>query len=361
MLKESSLVSQNIQKNFASDNVTPACPEIMEALLQINHNNMASYGADSITERLNKDFSTLFETDVAVFPIATGTACNALALSAMVKPYGGIICDQSAHIDNDEGGAPEFFTNGAKIHNIPSPDGRMSPQALPIALERNKEKGVLAPPIQALSLTQATEWGTVYQPETLKELNHIAHHYNLLTHLDGARLGNALAHLHCSPSETTWKTGVDLLSFGGTKAGALAAEAVIVFLNERTKPLLPAFPHLLKRSGHLWSKNRFLSAQLSALLKDDLWLKNGLHANAMAERLAHALRHHPAAQLPFPVESNEVFTILPEILLQRLEEKGYGFYRQATPEGVSGVLVRFVTSFYTRPQDVDAFIEDLHA
>lgn len=353
--------SKGICRNFASDNVTPACPEIMQALMRANHETMASYGADAITAQLNDRFGRVFDTDLHVFPIATGTAANAVALSAMVKPYGSILCDQNAHINTDEGGAPEFLTNGAKIMTLPSADGRISPALLPAQLAHNRDKGVLAPPIQVLSLTQATEWGTVYERQHLAELNALARQHDLLIHMDGARLGNAVAHLNCTPAETTWQAGVDVLSFGGTKAGALAAEAIIVFASERTHPLLSALPHLLKRSGHLWSKQRFLSVQLLTLLENDLWLANSNHANMMALSLAEGIKQHKAARILFDVQGNEVFAVLPATLLDRLEAAGYQFYRQMTPEGHEGILARFVTSFYTQAEDIRAFLEDIHA
>lgn len=359
-------MSVDIRKNFASDNVTPVCPEVMDALMRANHGSVPSYGEDSLTKTLNARFSALFKTETVVFPIATGTAANSAALAALTPPWGGILCDQSAHINTDEGGAPEFFTNGAKLTGLPSPDGRMDPAALPDALAANAAKGVLQPPLKVLSLTQATEWGTVYAPKTLKTLNATAHGHGLLTHLDGARLGNAIAHLGCTPAETTWKAGVDVLSFGGTKAGAMGVEAIVFFLNDRPHkdrlaPMIEAMPHILKRTGHLWSKERFMSAQLLALLENDLWLANCRHANLMAQRLAHGLHPHPAAQLPFAVESNEVFVVLPDPLLETLERDGFHFYRFPTPPGVPGTLIRLVTSYYTRPDDVDALLEVAHA
>lgn len=354
-------MSEDIRKNFASDNVTPACPEVIEAICQVNHDNVPSYGEDPISATLNKHFSDVFETETVVFPIVTGTAANSLALSAMVAPYGSVLCDQSAHINTDEGGAPEFFTHGAKLVGIPSSQGRMDPETLPTSLKHNLAKGVLTPPFQCLSLTQATEWGTTYSCATLSQLTEIAHEHSLTVHLDGARLGNAIAHLGCSPAETTWKAGIDVLSFGGTKAGAMAAEAIVFFVNDRTRPMIQSMPHLQKRSGHTWSKQRFLSTQLLALLDNNLWLTNALHANAMSQRLLHALQRHPAAQVPFDVESNEVFAVLPYPLIETLREEGYCFYCYPTPDGVPGGLARFVMSFYTRPQDVDALIESLNA
>ena len=351
------MVSEEIRKNFASDNVTPACPEVMEAMLRANEGSVGSYGGDDLSVSLDAKFSKLFETEVAVFPLVTGTAANSVALSALVSPYGSVLCDQSAHINTDEGGAPEFFTHGAKLVGIPSADGRMDPATLPPALKTNKGAGVLAPPFQALSLTQATEWGTVYDLQTLQALCAIAHDHEIPVHMDGARLGNAIATLGCTPAETTWKSGVDVLTFGGTKNGAMAAEAVIFFINDRTRPLLRDFLRRIKRSGHLWSKQRFLSAQLLALLENNLWLKNAAHANTMAARLVEGLRRHTGAHLPFDVQSNEVFVVLPDQVANHLESEGFGFYRWPTPDGVQGTLIRLVTSFYTRPQDVDALLD----
>ena len=354
-------MSEEIRKNFASDNVTPICPEVMAALLAANAGSVGSYGADDLTQSLNKRFGDIFETEVAVFPIATGTAANSIALSALVSPYGAVLCDQSAHINTDEGGAPEFYMHGAKLVCIPSAEGKFDPATMPAVLRNNEESGILSPVIQALSLTQANEWGLVYSLEELAALTRIAHDHGLSVHLDGARLGNAVAHLGCSPADVTWKAGVDVLSFGGTKAGAMAAEAVVFFLNERTRPLVKEFLRRIKRSGNLWSKHRFLSAQLHALLENDVWLQNAAHANQMAQRLVDGLRRHPAAQMPYERQSNEVFVILPDLVLKDLEAVGYTFYRWPTPEDVSGTLIRLVTSYYTRPEDVDALLAEIAA
>lgn len=354
-------MTEEIRKNFASDNVSPACPGVMDAMMRANEGNVGSYGDDTLSRSLNERFGAAFEAEVAVFPIVTGTAANSLALSALVTPYGAVLCDQSAHISNDEGGAPEFFMHGAKLFTLPSADGRMSPEALRGGLKTNAQGGILKPPIQALSLTQATEWGTVYALEDLAALCGIAHEHDLPVHLDGSRLSNAIAYLGCTPAEATWKIGVDVLSFGGTKCGAMAAEAVVFFVNDRTRPALKDFERRIKRSGHLWSKVRFLSTQLLALLEDGLWLKNSAHANTMAQRLVEGLRRHAGAQLPFVTQGNEVFVILPDRLVEDLEAAGYAFYRWPTPEGVSGTLIRLVASFYTREQDVDALLAEIAA
>lgn len=328
--------------------------------MRANEGSVGSYGDDILSRSLNARFGEVFEAEVAVFPVVTGTAANSLALSALVAPYGAVLCDQSAHISNDEGGAPEFFMHGAKLVTLSSADGRMSPEALRTGLRANAQGGILKPPPGAV-LTQATEWGTVYALKDLAALCGIAHEQDLPVHLDGSRLSNAIAHLGCTPAEATWKAGVDVLSFGGTKCGALAAEAVVFFVNERTRPALKDFERRIKRSGHLWSKARFLSAQLLALLEDGLWLKNSAHANAMAQRIVEGLRRHAGAQLPFETQGNEVFVILPDLLVKDLETAGYAFYRWPTPEGVSGTLIRLVPSFYTREQDVDALLAEIAA
>ncbi|GBR71272.1 low-specificity threonine aldolase [Gluconobacter kanchanaburiensis NBRC 103587] len=354
-------MTDEIRKNFASDNVSPACPAVMEAMMHANDGCVGSYGDDAVSRTLNARFGDVFETEVMVFPVVTGTAANSLALSALVAPYGAVLCDQSAHIGNDEAGAPEFFMHGAKLITLPSADGRMNPEAMRTGLRLNAQGGILKPPIQALSLTQATEWGTVYALPDIAHLCAIAHEHDIPVHLDGSRLSNAIATLGCTPAEATWKSGVDVLSFGGTKCGAMAAEAVVFFVNERTRPALKDFERRIKRSGHMWSKARFLSAQLLALLDDGLWLKNSAHANAMAQRIVDGLRRHAGVQLPFETQGNEIFVIAPDRLVEELAAAGYAFYRWPTPEGVSGTLIRLVTSFYTRAQDVDALLDEIAA
>ncbi|MCQ9155444.1 low specificity L-threonine aldolase [Acidomonas methanolica] len=349
---EELIVSEAIRKNFASDNTAPACPEVMAALIGANGGPAASYGEDDETARLEARFREIFGTDLLCFPVTTGTAANALALSALVPPYGAVLCDQSAHIACDEAGAPEFFTHGAKLLPLPSADGRITPDALREAIAANRAGGVHASPARAVSLTQTTEWGTVYPLAQVAALAAIAHEAGLAVHMDGARFANAVAHLGCTAAEASWHAGIDVLSFGGTKNGAMAAEAVLFFDTARAEDFL----RRVKRSGHLWSKQRFLSAQLLALLEADLWLRHGRQANAMAQRLAHGLRRLPGAILPFPVESNEVFVVLPEAVVSRLETSGFVFHRWPTPPGVNGVLIRLVTHYATEQADVDGFL-----
>ena len=342
-----------IRKNFGSDNVGPADPRVMEAVLAANAGVVGSYGADPWTTRLEALVNEVFETETVVFPVATGTAANALALSALVPPFGSIYCDDVAHVMNDEGGAPEFFTGGAKLLTLPSPDGRIDPAALGRAIARRRVTGVHQSPAAAISLTQATEWGTSYTPAQVQALSEVARGNGLRVHMDGARFANAVAQLGCTPAAVTWQAGVDVLSLGATKNGALAAEAVVFF----DADLARDFARRRKRGGHLFSKQRFLSAQLVAYLEDGLWLSNGARANASAARLASGLTALPGVSLAQPVEANEVFALLPERLITGLEAAGYIFYRWAVREGDAVAIVRLVCAFDTTAQDVDALVE----
>ena len=340
-----------IRKNFGSDNVGPADPRVMEAVLAANQGTTGSYGADPWTARLQARFSALFETDTLVFPVATGTAANALALSALVPPFGSVYCDEVAHIMNDEGGAPEFFTGGAKLLTLPSTDGRLDPAVLERAIARRRVSGVHQSPAAAISLTQATEWGTSYAAPHVRALSDVARASGLHVHMDGARFANAVAYLGCTPASITWKAGVDVLSLGATKNGALAAEAVVFFKAD----LAEDFARRRKRAGHLFSKQRFLSAQLLAYLEDDLWLRNAAQANAMAQRLSAGLSTLPGASLAQPVEANEVFAVLPEATIARLELAGYVFYRWAAVDDAASI-VRLVCAFDTHADDVEALL-----
>jgi len=348
-----------IRKNFASDNIAPICPEVMQALQDANAGSAPAYGNDPWTEALTTQLQSVFNTPLTAFPVTTGTASNSLALSALVPPYGAVISDETAHIATDEGGAPEFFTHGARLLTLPSDDGRMNPDAFTDAIARNRDGGIHSSPIRALSLTQATEWGTVYHPEAIGELAAIAHENDMPVHLDGARLANALAHLNCHPAETTWQAGIDVLTFGATKNGAMAAEAVLFFDTPHGNRAKTDFQRRIKRSGHLWSKQRYLSAQILALVKTDLWLENARKANHAAQRLAHGLARHPGGHLPFETQSNEVFAVLPEPVVERLEQAGFLFYRWYTPPGMNGILIRLVTCYETEDADVDALLAAL--
>jgi threonine aldolase len=335
--------------NFTSDNVSGAAPEILEALIAASTSGPTpSYGADPLTARVTEKISALFEREAVVFPVSTGSAANALALATIAPPYGAIYCHEMAHVNTDECGAPEMFTGGAKLVGLPGAGGKLTPGLLRATLEKAGVGVVHSVQPAAVTLTQATEAGTVYTPDEIGALTEVAQSYNLPVHMDGARFANALVRLGCSPADLTWKAGVDVLSFGATKNGALAAEAVIFFRPE----LAESFAFRRKRAGHLFSKMRFLSAQLDAYLTDDLWLRLARHANAMADRLAAGLMAVPEARLRDPVEANEIFIDMPEPVIAGLEQRGYAFYRW------DGTVVRLVTAWNTDAHDVDRMIAD---
>ncbi len=338
--------------NFASDNTAPVSQEILQAISDANTGFVASYGADPATARLTAMLRETFETDLSVYPVATGTAANALALATLVRPYGAVLCYEEAHIATDECGAPEFYMGGAKLVTLPSSDGRITPQQVEAAMARAVDGGVHHVLPEAVSITQSTEWGTVYSPGQVGALAEACRRRGLPLHMDGARFANALAHLGCSPAELTWRAGVDVLSFGATKNGALAAEAVVFFNPE----LVAGFERRRKRAGQLWSKMRFLSAQMTAYLENDLWLRNARHANAMADMLAQGLAAMPGVRLVQPVQANELFVALPEAAIEGLQAEGAVFYRWIDVPGEELPVVRLVTSFRTSAEEVRRFL-----
>ena len=339
-----------MSRNFNSDNVTPACAPIMAALQAATEQPMPSYGADTLTARLQAKASEIFGKEVTIFPVATGTAANALALAQLVPPYGAVYCYEAAHIVTDECGAPEFFSGGAKMIGLAAADGKIQPEQFERALAFATEMGVHHVKPAAVSLTQASECGTVYDLAQVAAIAAVAKRHGLGVHMDGARFANALAHLGCSAAEATWRCGVDVLSLGATKNGALCAEAVVFF----DPKLANDFARRRKQAGHLWSKMRFLSAQLLAYLSDDLWLTNARQANAMATALARGLRDVKGVRLLQSVDANELFVAMPEPLIAALEADGFQFYRWPYP-GFSEAAVRLVTSYATTAADVEAF------
>jgi threonine aldolase len=339
--------------NFCSDNVAPVAPEILAALVEANQGNVSSYGADSWTERLTQALGRIFDKpDLVAFPVATGTAANALALSIMVPPYGGIICTDDAHINTDECGAPEFFTGGAKLLAVPAPDSRLTPAQITARVEAAREHGVHVVQPHAISITQSTEWGAVYGLDQIRAIGDVAARHKLGLHMDGARFANAVVHLGCSPAAMTWKAGVTSLSFGATKNGALAAEAVIFFDPAQAR----GFAERRKRAAHLWSKQRFMSAQLLAYVTKDLWLRNARHANAVAQIFARGLPAIPGVRLLHAVEANEVFAVLPEGVVAALEAEGFGFYRWHAETSAGEVAIRLVTSYASQPDAAEALV-----
>ena len=332
--------------NLRSDNVAGIAPEILAAIAAANAGSAASYGADPITARLQDTFSELFETRCFVQPVATGTATNALALALIAPPYGAIYCSDVGHVHDSECGAGEFYTGGARIVPLAAAHGRLRPETLRAALRTAGigHSGRVQP--AALNLTQATERGTVYRPDELDALVEIARDYGLRVHMDGARFANAIAALGCAPADVTWRRGVDVLSFGATKNGAMGAEAVVVFKEELAEPLR----FRARRGGQVFSKMRFISAQLEAYLQDGLWLRLARHANAMAARLAARLTGIPGIRLLDPVEINEIFAAMPPPLIERLLAAGFGLYDRGGGE------VRLVTAFSTTAEEIDAFV-----
>ena len=338
--------------NFISDNAAGAAPEILAALARANDGTAASYGSDAITRRITEKLSSLFEKDVAVFPVATGTAANALSIATLTPHYGAVVCYEGAHIHVDECGAPEFFSQGAKLVPVKGDHGKLTPENAKAALARFQKGDVHHVQPATISISQATELGTSYTPVEVRAMADLAKAEGMALHMDGARLANALVHLKCSPADVTWKAGVDALSFGFTKNGAVAAEAVVFFDPNRAADVA----YRRKRAGHLLSKMRFVSAQIEAMLDDSLWLKLAGHANAMAKRLADGLTALPGFTVPNPVEANEVFAKLPsEAAMKALQAAGARFY-QWEPTTDGRPLVRLVCSWATKADDVDHFI-----
>lgn len=337
--------------NFASDNVTGASPEVLQALVEANAAPARMpYGNDAHTKIVEEQLGELFETDVRAFLVATGTAANALALASLASPWGAIYCHEEAHIHTSECGAPEFFTGGAKLVPLSGAQGKLSVEVLQESIDRKDDVHRVKP--EVLSLTQATEAGTIYRPDELAALTKVAAEAGLKVHMDGARFANAVAALGCSPAEITWKAGVDVLSFGGTKNGCLGAEAIVFFRPD----LAQNAARQRKRSGHLFSKMRLLSAQFEGYLAQGAWLKRASHANAMAQRLAQGLAAIPEVELLFPVEVNQLFPRFPAGVAQRLNEQGFLFY----PE-VMGGASRLVTAWSTTEEEVERFLAAVRA
>jgi threonine aldolase len=324
----------------------------MSAINKANDGFATSYGGDDLTAKLQSVAGDLFEKQVTVFPVISGTAANALALSQIVPPFGAIYCYEAAHIVTDEAGAPGFFTGGAQLIGLPAADGKILPGQITQAVAYAEDLGIHHVKPGAVTVTQATEWGTVYSLAEISAISGAAKQHGLPVHMDGARFANALVHLGCTPAEATWKCGVDVLSLGATKNGALGADAVVFF----DPAMARDFERRRKRAGHLMSKLRFLSAQLNAYLKNGLWLENARHANAMAEKMAQGLKTVAGARLMHPVQANELFVELPEETTAALEMQGFGFYRWPLNTAQAGITVRLVTCFATSGADVDEFI-----
>lgn len=340
-----------LQGGFTSDNITAASPEVLQAIVESSTGSSQPYGADTYTQRVEERLCEVFECELSVFLVTTGSAANSLSLAALTPSWGSILCHAESHINNDECGAPSFYSAGAKLVEVAGANAKIDPTAL--AAEAQCKRGdVHSVQPSCVSITQATESGSIYSLSELNEIGQICRETGLKWHMDGARFANALVALNCSPAEMTWKAGVDILSFGATKNGVLSAEAVVLFDQHYADEL--AFRR--KRGGHLLSKMRFLSAQMDAYLTDDLWLNNARHANAMAARLVGGLSDVEGVALMGETEANIIFCRMPEAVIEGLLKLGFRFYHDRWGTGV----VRLVTSFATSEEEVDAFVRATH-
>ncbi len=344
----------SVKKNFYSDNVSGAAPEILEALVAANAGDTAPYGADSVTEGLQARFAELFETEVDVFPVGTGTAANGLCASIIAAPYGAIYLSDAAHLHGSECGGPEFWSGGnARTIPVPSVAGKIAAADLARMADEAVARAATEVPPRAVSITQGTEASTVYTLAEVRSIAEAARARRLWVHMDGARLANAVARLGCTPAEATWKAGVDILSFGATKNGTLAAEAVVFFNRE----LAQTMRYRRRRGGHLFSKMRFLSVQLEAFIANDLWLRNARHANAMAQRVREGLAPIPGVRFRSPTEINFVLVALPQPVWDGLVAEGYSFSRRGAP---SEGIIRIACAFDTTEEAVDALVATAH-
>lgn len=338
---------------FASDNWAGAAPEILAAIERANDGPAASYGGDELTKKVEAQFCDIFEKDCRVYFVATGGAANGLALSVMSPPYGMILAHEESHVQMDECAGPEFFTGGAKILPVAGFGGKLTPGAVSGALRGFPERPPHGAPASCLSLTQGTECGTVYSVNELKALCAGAHEAGLSVHMDGARFANAVAALGCAPADISWRAGVDVLCFGGTKNGCIAAEAVVFFEPEKAAD----FEYRRKRAGHLLSKMRFIAAQFDGYFEDGLWLKLAARANAMAKKLSAGLGAIDGIEIIYSTEINEVFAVFPDSVSERLRGEGHFFYPWITPgDPAGGKMQRLICSFRTSDADLDAFL-----
>lgn len=328
----------------------------MDALVRVNDGSVPAYGNDQLTAEVQKQFSELFERDCFVWFATTGGAANGLALSQLVPPYGATFCHEVSHVQMDECATPEFYTGGAKLLTLPGEGAKLAAASVDEGMRFYTPPQTHHVKPWALSLTQGTEAGTVYAVSEVGALGEVAKRHGLKVHMDGARFSNAVAQLGCNPADITWRAGVDVLCFGATKNGALAAEAVIFFNEEDTKDF--AWRH--KRSGHVWSKGRFMAAQWQAFLKDDLWLTLAGHANTMAARLSAGLEKINECKVVHPTEINEVFVLFPDGVAEALLAKGAQFYDWVYPgDQWQGKLKRLVTSYVTTEEEVDHFLSEV--
>jgi len=333
---------------FASDNTLGICPEAAAALEQANHGAVESYGDDQWMRRLRESVRDLFEIDCETFLVFNGTAANALALAQLCQSFHSVICHEQAHIQTDECGAPEFFTSGSKLLLVGGAGGKIDIDKVSAVIARQPEVHAHKP--RTISITQATELGTIYTRHEIDAIVQLAKKREMFVHMDGARFANAVAMLNCAPKEISWQRGVDVLCFGGTKNGLAAGELVIFF----KKGLAREFEYRVKQAGQLASKTRFLAAQWIALLKDDVWLRNAAHANAMARKLAQLLKVEARIDIVFPVEANGVFVRLSNSIACNLQARGWYFYKFIEPD-----VYRLMCSWATRTEEIEKLIGDM--
>ena len=333
---------------FASDNAAGVCPEALAALNEANRGFAASYGNDDATNQVCDQLRELFEADAEVFFVFNGTAANSVALASLCQSYQAVICTDTSHVETDECGAPEFFSSGSKLLLSPHRQGKLTSAGVLEVITRRTD--IHYPRPKVVTLTQSTELGTIYHKGEVSGIARVAQAHGLKVHMDGARFANAIATLNCSPADITWRAGVDVLCFGGTKMGLPFGEAVIFF----DRKLAEDFAYRCKQAGQLASKMRFLSAPWLGVLEGESWLKHARHANAMAQRLASGMQSIPGIRLQFPVEANGVFSVLPPQILEGLRTRGWRFY---TFIGVGGA--RFMCAWDTRPESIDALLKDM--
>ncbi len=358
-----SLLKTGEGMQFGSDNQTGASRQVLEMLTVANADFTIGYGDDHWCDQATRSLQDVFECELEVFFVSTGTAANSLALSCLVQPWETILCHHQAHILQDESTAPEFFSGGARIVPISGRDGKLELDHLAHYFDLMAGHPPHTPRTGALSIAQVNEAGLVYTPEQVTALCSLAHDHEVHVHMDGARFANAVAALGCSPADLTWKAGVDVLSLGATKCGAIIAEAVLFFKRE----LAATFIHKRKRSGHLVSKGRFFGAQFVGWLGDNHWLELAVHANAQARQLAGNLAAFTTISLQWPCEANELFVTMPEKLADSLHESGAEFYQwpaHGLPPGIvlqeEEIFARLVTSFATTDEHIDQFCSLIH-
>lgn len=339
------------RRHFASDNYAGICPEALAAFIEANRDHAPAYGGDSWTAEARRLVREVFETDCEVFFLFTGTAANSLSLASMRAPFESAFCAEHAHIIMDECGAPGFFAQGTTLEPIAAEHGKLTPDA--VARAATARTDIHHSRARAVSLTQSTEFGTVYSAAELAAISAAAHGHGLAVHMDGARFANAVAALGTTPRAVTWEAGIDVLSLGGTKNGLPFGEAVVFFDRE----LARHFEYRRKQSGQLASKMRFLSAPWVGALRDGAWLRHAAHANAMAAELERGLREIPGLTIAHPRQANAVFVAIPSAVETALRAKGWLFYSDVDPSGAA----RLMCSWDTAAEDVAAFLSDARA